>query len=111
MGLNAQWPKAHVRLAAAYIALGGHSNDACLSLQRALSLDRDNKVAREMLVREMRRRNHVERTGAGNGEYGSRSASCPAEDSDHHPTEETPGHFAAAPSAPPSALHSASRIS
>lgn len=52
-----------MRLASAYIALGNHSNDACLSLQRALSLDKNNKVARDMLVKEMRQRNNRERTG------------------------------------------------
>ena len=69
IALNAQWSKAHVRLASAYIALGGHSNDACQSLQRAISLDRTNKVAREMLIKEMRARESNER----NNEIGSSS--------------------------------------
>jgi hypothetical protein len=54
--LNDQWAKGHVRLAASYIALGGgHSNDACNALQRALQLDPSNPTARDMLVRELRR--------------------------------------------------------
>ena len=89
VSLNDQWPKAHVRLAAAYIALGGHSNDACLSLQRALSLDRNNKVARDMLVKEMRQRNNRERTGSIN-EDGSSDSQSDGAAQDLHPTEETP---------------------
>lgn len=53
--LNPAWAKAHVRLASAYIALGNHSNEACNSLQTALRLDSGNPVARQMLVRELRR--------------------------------------------------------
>lgn len=53
--LNPQWAKGHVRLASAYIALGGHSNDACNELQTALRLDPGNSLARQMLVRELRR--------------------------------------------------------
>ena len=53
--LNPQWAKGHVRLASAYIALGGHSNDACNSLQRALSIDPGNSLAREFLIKELRR--------------------------------------------------------
>jgi len=53
--LNEQWAKGHVRLASAYIALGGHSNDACNALQRALSLDPSNANARQMLISELRR--------------------------------------------------------
>ena len=55
IALNPNWAKGHVRLASAYIALGGHSNDACNALQRALSLDPGNTTAREMLLRELRR--------------------------------------------------------
>jgi hypothetical protein len=62
IALNDKWAKGHVRLASAYIALGGHSNDACQSLQRALALDRSNKFARELLVKELRRRD----TGCSN---------------------------------------------
>lgn len=53
--LNPRWAKGYVRLASAYIALGGHSNDACNALQSALSIDPGNSLAREMLVRELRR--------------------------------------------------------
>ena len=53
--MNERWAKGHVRLASAYIALGGHSNDACNALQRALQLDPRYPQAREMLVRELRR--------------------------------------------------------
>ncbi|KAL7472584.1 hypothetical protein ACHAXS_012955, partial [Conticribra weissflogii] len=113
--LNNTWPKAHVRLASAYIALGGHSNDACLSLQRALSLDRTNRVAREMLVNELRRRDQrpaatdssnnnateenvgdtvANESTEGNGPAGPIGSS-------YHPTEETPRDYSATPSAPP----------
>ena len=53
--LNPSWAKGHVRLASAYIALGGHSNDACNELQTALRLDPGNGLARQLLVRELRR--------------------------------------------------------
>lgn len=53
--LNPSWTKGHVRLASAYIALGDHSNDACNELQTALRLDPRNSIARQMLVRELRR--------------------------------------------------------
>ena len=55
VSLNESWPKGHVRLASAYIALGGHSNYACNALQRALALDPNNTVARQMLRAELRR--------------------------------------------------------
>eukprot|EP00546_Thalassionema_frauenfeldii_P009504 CAMPEP_0178907250 /NCGR_PEP_ID=MMETSP0786-20121207/7265_1 /TAXON_ID=186022 /ORGANISM="Thalassionema frauenfeldii, Strain CCMP 1798" /LENGTH=351 /DNA_ID=CAMNT_0020579025 /DNA_START=173 /DNA_END=1228 /DNA_ORIENTATION=- len=55
VALNERWAKGHVRLASAYIALGDHSNDACNSLQRSLSLDPSNQTARQMLMRELRR--------------------------------------------------------
>ncbi len=42
-------------MASAYIALEGHSNDACNALQRALQLDPGNVTARQMLMRELRR--------------------------------------------------------
>lgn len=71
--LNPQWAKGHVRLASAYIALGGHSNDACNELQRALSIDPGNSTAREMLVRELRR-DHAHASRANEN---------------HHPTEES----------------------
>lgn len=53
---NPAWAKGHVRLASAYIALEGvHSNDACNALQTALRLDPSNQLARQMLMRELRR--------------------------------------------------------
>ncbi|KAL3944437.1 MAG: hypothetical protein SGBAC_001465 [Bacillariaceae sp.] len=55
IALNDRWAKGHVRLAAAYIALGGHSNDVCNSLQRSIQLDPRNPTARQMLIRELRR--------------------------------------------------------
>lgn len=64
---NPNWAKGHVRLASAYIALGGHSNDACNELQRALSLDPGNSTAREMLIRELRRDHaHASRSNSAN---------------------------------------------
>jgi len=57
--LHDKWPKAHVRLAAVYIALGNHSNDACQALQTALRLDPLNTCARSMLIRELRRNSGV----------------------------------------------------
>jgi len=85
IALNNQWPKAHIRLASAYIALGGHSNHACQSLQRAISLDRTNKVARDMLIKEMRGRDSNERnngSGTNNSDGGDNSST-------HTPEEET----------------------
>ena len=55
VALNDRWAKGHVRLTSAYIAQGGHSNDACNSLQKALSLDPSNTTARTMLMKELRR--------------------------------------------------------
>lgn len=55
VSLNPNWAKGYVRLASAYIALGGHSNDACNALQSALRIDPGNSQARQMLVRELRR--------------------------------------------------------
>mmetsp|Transcript_5626 Transcript_5626/g.9226 ORF Transcript_5626/g.9226 Transcript_5626/m.9226 type:complete len:408 (-) Transcript_5626:940-2163(-) len=86
IALNNQWPKAHIRLASAYIALGGRSNDACQSLQRAISLDRSNKVAREMLIREMRGRDNNERN---NGSGSTGNSSDGGDPSSHTPEEET----------------------
>lgn len=78
IALNNKWAKAHVRLAASYIALGNHSNDACLSLQRALSLDKNNKVARQMLVKEMRSRNAKERNDDSNSSSDSSTPDHPS---------------------------------
>ena len=66
IALNPNWAKGHVRLASAYIALGGHSNDACNELQRALSLDPGNTTAREMLLRELRRDHSASSSRANN---------------------------------------------
>ena len=61
VAMNPSWPKAHVRLASAYVALGGHSNDACQALQRALALDPTHAVARDMLRSELRQRDQPAR--------------------------------------------------
>jgi tetratricopeptide (TPR) repeat protein len=85
IAINPSWSKGHVRLASAYIALGqattaatansggsgsgsgsgsnnttrmSYSNDACNALQTALRLDPGNAVARQMLLRELRGRDH-----------------------------------------------------
>ncbi|KAL7538817.1 hypothetical protein ACHAXR_008804 [Thalassiosira sp. AJA248-18] len=101
IALNNKWSKAHIRLASAYVALGGHSNDACISLQRAMSLDRNNKVAREMLVKEMRQRNNRERTGESSTDEGGQEESSSQSNNGTYPTDETPQHHFPAPSAPP----------
>lgn len=85
VALNDRWAKGHVRLASAYIALGGHSNAACNSLQRALQLDPGYPSARDMLIRELRR---------GHAEASSQSR---ANNSDCSGT----GHTPPEPSAPP----------
>jgi hypothetical protein len=103
ISLNDKWSKAHVRLASAYIALGNHSNDACLSLQRAISLDRNNKVARTMLVREMRERNNRERCGRGGSNGSSSSSSSSSSSPRHHNSDETPNHHPSSCTAVPSA--------
>lgn len=54
-----KWPKGYVRLAAVYMALGNHSNDACQALQTALRLDPSNAFARSMLLGELRRNSGV----------------------------------------------------
>lgn len=66
VALNNRWAKGHVRLASAYISLGGHSNDACNALQRALALDPSNVNARQMLMKELRR-DRVAREGEDGG--------------------------------------------
>lgn len=56
IALNPSWSKGHVRLASAFIALGvDNSNDACNALQTAVRLDPHNRIARQMLVQELRR--------------------------------------------------------
>lgn len=67
--LNPAWAKGHVRLASAYIALGGHSNDACNTLQTALRLDPGNSMARQMLMRELRRDHQARPDPPINPEY------------------------------------------
>jgi len=94
IALNNQWPKAHIRLASAYIALGGRSNDACQSLQRAISLDRTNKVAREMLINEMRGRDSNERNNGSSSDGGSSSTHTPEDEASHpnRPEQQSSSH-------------------
>jgi hypothetical protein len=80
IAIDPKWAKGHLRLASAYIAQGGHSNDACQELQRVISLDKNNKVAREMLIKELRRRDCG--TDSRTGGDPSANATCePAEQS------------------------------
>lgn len=58
VSMNPRWSKGHVRLASVYICLN-RSNDACNSLQRAISLDPSNQNARSMLMKELRREKHA----------------------------------------------------
>uniref|UniRef100_A0A7S4IJS9 Uncharacterized protein n=1 Tax=Odontella aurita TaxID=265563 RepID=A0A7S4IJS9_9STRA len=76
VALNDRWSKGHVRLASSLIALGGRSNDACNSLQRALAIDPGNAGARTMLLRELRR-DRERNGGAGGGSGGGGSAGAP----------------------------------
>lgn len=55
ISLREGWSKGYIRLASAYIALGGHSNDACQALQSAIRLDPSNSSAKRMLTKELRR--------------------------------------------------------
>lgn len=92
IALNPNWAKGHVRLASAYIALGGHSNDACNELQRALSLDPGNSTAREMLLRELRR-DHAHASSAAASSSSSRNEGTTPDNNDNsnateYPTEE-----------------------
>jgi tetratricopeptide (TPR) repeat protein len=66
--INPSWAKGRVRLASAYVALGGHSNDACNELQSALRLDPGNSLARQMLIRELRR-DHGSAAAASNADF------------------------------------------
>lgn len=75
IAINPRYAKGHVRLASAYIAFGeatGHrneySNDACNALQRAVQLDRGNKQARDMLLRELRRDHRNDNNNNNNNE-------------------------------------------
>lgn len=49
IAINNRWPKGYVRLASAYIALGGHYDNAFNALQRALAIDPSNQAACKML--------------------------------------------------------------
>jgi tetratricopeptide (TPR) repeat protein len=51
---NPRYSKGYVRLASAHMALG-RSNDACQALQTAIALDPNNRMAKQMLVQELRR--------------------------------------------------------
>lgn len=107
VALNDRWGKGHVRLASAYVALG-RSNDACNSLQRAIAIDPRNQMARNMLMKELRRdrvvhnNNNNDRGGGTTGtnsEQGrSRSGgeSFPRPSAPPQPSTTTPE-----PSAPP----------
>ena len=72
VSLNNKWPKAYMRLASVYIALGehdsrhGHSNDACQALQTVIRLDPSDSKARRILMAEMRRSN-TSRTAPSSG--------------------------------------------
>lgn len=55
ISLREGWSKGYVRLASVYLALGGHSNDACQALQSAIRLDSSNTMARRMLINNLRR--------------------------------------------------------
>ncbi|KAL7506689.1 hypothetical protein ACHAXN_003923 [Cyclotella atomus] len=80
IAIDPNWAKAHIRLASAYIAQGGHSNDACQALQRAISLDRENKVAREMLVKESRRRDNCGSSTSSSYQEGNTSTTNAGDD-------------------------------
>ena len=96
MELNERWAKGHVRLASAYIAIGGHSNDACNALQRSLSLDPGNSVARQMLMRELRRDHERGQGEAASGSGRSEPSAPPYER--RQPTAS--GGVATAPASP-----------
>ncbi|KAL7503759.1 hypothetical protein ACHAXN_001511 [Cyclotella atomus] len=100
IAINPNWAKAHIRLASAYIAQGGHSNDACQALQRAISLDRENKVAREMLVKELRRRDNCGSSSSSSCREGNTSANAGDNDGATVETAQqtNAGHSSTAPS-------------
>ena len=98
VALNDRWAKGHVRLASAYIAQGGHSNDACNSLQKALSLDPSNTTARTMLMKELRRDRVARSAGDGvSSGTASTSVDLPPEPS----APSMPAASTAAAAAPP----------
>jgi len=71
VSLNPRWAKGHVRLGSVYISLK-QSNDACNSLQRAISLDPSNQNARSMLIRELRRDSiHQNQSNKSNNQTGN----------------------------------------
>ena len=80
--MNDKWPKAYMRLASVYIALGehdsrhGHSNDACQALQTVIRLDPSDSKARRILMAEMRRSN-TSRTAPSSGPSTTSSANNP----------------------------------
>lgn len=68
ISLNNRSSKGYVRLASVYLALGGHSNDACQALQSAITIDPSNSLARSLLAKELRRDNvHSRADSNGNG--------------------------------------------
>lgn len=71
-------------MASAYIALGGHSNDACNALQRAMQLDPGNSTARQMLIRELRR-DHTPGTSSSSSQGATRLDSSELDDIDASP--------------------------
>ena len=77
VAINDRWAKGHVRLASAYIAQGGHSNDACNALQKCISLDPSNTTARTMLMAELRR-DRVARSAGDEGPGAAAGAAAPS---------------------------------
>ena len=112
IALNNKWAKAHIRLASAYIALGNHSNDACQSLQNALNIDPSNTIAKQMLMKELRRdRMEYNHSGGGgnNGGDGIEEEDDGDDDDDNDENGTTPiyvnendySNYDTRPSAPP----------
>jgi hypothetical protein len=96
IAINESWSKGHVRLASSYIAMEDitYSNDACRSLQRAIQLDPNNRTAKDMLIRELRRDHRSRRSSSptnvtppptGGGGESSSSTTIP-------PTPSAPSH-------------------
>ena len=119
IAINDKWSKGHVRLASSYIALDSsiignnnndstattntttngkqnqrtHSNDACNSLQRALSLDPSNRTARQMLTYELKARDNSNASNVSSATNGGARTSV--NDGYNH------GNVSPEPSAPP----------
>ena len=113
IAINDKWSKGHVRLASSYIALDSsiignnnndstangkqnqrtHSNDACNSLQRALSLDPSNRTARQMLTYELKARDNSNASNVSSATNGGARTSV--NDGHNH------GNVSPEPSAPP----------